>query len=69
MTPGKFYVWPGCFTLDLQGRPSQHLRIFGIMEGGKLWPDPVVGVNVSKEPEGEGIPLIVLKRGRKFRFN
>lgn len=64
MKVGDAYVWPGCFTIDLHGQPSRHLKLFIVMPFGRLWPRPVVGVNVSKLPIGEGISLENVRKWR-----
>jgi len=62
MKIGSFYVWPECFTLDRDGRPTTWLQIFAYCENGGLWPPPIVGVNVSKMPQGEGVSTEYIHR-------
>jgi len=54
MIPGELYIWAGCFMIDKIGRTLSTLALFAYCENGELWPPPIVGVNVSKMPQGEG---------------
>jgi hypothetical protein len=57
MKVGELYVWPGCFRIDREtGQVTGYLMSFHYSANGGLWPKPVLGVNVSKMPEGEGVP-------------
>ncbi len=57
MKIGKCYVWPSVYRIDPDtSRVTSWLMIFAIAPNGGLWPKPVVGVNVSKMPQGEGVP-------------
>jgi len=57
MKVGELYVWPGVFRIDRKtGKATDWLMPFHYSANGALWPKPVVGVNVSKMPEGEGVP-------------
>lgn len=60
------YVFPGVYALDREtGEPTPYLMIFGYTDKSGLIPEPIVGVNVSKMPEGEGVPYEYRKK--KFR--
>jgi len=56
MTVGELYVFPGVYRIDLKTKQvtSWHMP-FHYSKNGTLWPRPIVGVNVSKMPEGEGV--------------
>jgi len=53
--PGELYVWPDCYQISKETRePTLWHAMFFYESDGNLWPRPIVGVNCSKMPEGEG---------------
>ncbi len=63
MKAGELYIWPGCFRIDAKtGQVTDWLMPFFYCDNGGLIPKPTVGVNVSKMPQGEGIPTKYIHR-------
>ena len=54
MKVGEFYVFRDCYRIDKDGKTLDTLAIFRYSENEMLWPEPRVGINCTKMPEGEG---------------
>jgi len=58
MSVGELYVWPDCYIIECDtGRITSTLMIFCYLADGSLYPNPVLGVNVTRMPEGEGTTM------------